>query len=127
MRKRTLAASSGATLALAIGLGGAVNAQDISPAEERCRAVMKIIAGVISDYSGQISTDLIEDLRRKVGEKMMCDGPDQYRTWPNTKDREALHRIGQLIRVWDTCKKEPKREGCELFSESPSGAKEGSK
>ncbi len=112
MRSTTLAVSGGMALALAIGLGGATNAQGTSPAEERCRAVMKIVGGVINDYAGQISTDLIEDLRRKIGDKMKCDGPDQYRTWPNTKDREALARIGQLIRVWDACNKDPKREGC---------------
>ena len=112
MRSTTLAVSGGMAFALALGLGGATNAQGTSAAEERCRAVMKIIAGVTNDYAGQISTDLIEDLRRKIGDKMLCDGPDEYRTWPNTKDREALTRIGQLIRVWDACKKEPAREGC---------------
>jgi hypothetical protein len=112
MHRATLAALRGTALALATGLGGALEAQETSPAEERCRAVMKIVSGVVTDYTGQISADLIADLQRKIGEDGKCNGPDQYRIWPNTKDREALNRIGQLIRVWDACKKDPVHEGC---------------
>jgi hypothetical protein len=112
MRTATLAALSGATLALAAGLSGAASAQGTAPAEERCLAIMKIVSGVVTDYTGQISTDLIADLQKKIGEDGKCDGPDQYRIWPNTKDREALNRIRQLIAVWDACKKDPAHEGC---------------
>jgi hypothetical protein len=99
------------TLALALGLGGVAQAQ-AAMAEERCNAVMTIIAGIIHEYAGQISTDLISDLQKKIGSEGKCDGPDEYRVWPNTKDREALGRIRQLIAVWDACKKDPAREGC---------------
>ena len=61
--------------------------------EERCKALMSIVSGVIGEYQGQISTNLISDLQRKVGPEGKCDGPDEYRVAPNTKDREALGRI----------------------------------
>ena len=99
------------TLAVGLGLGGALEAQTPMP-QERCQAVMTIVAGVIHEYHGQISADLISDLQRKVGAEGKCDGPDEYRVSPNTKDREALGRIRQLLAVWDICKKEPNREGC---------------
>jgi|GEM_PF-6073823 len=99
-------------LALAAGSGGGV-AQPLTQAEERCKAIMSIVSGVVVEYQGQISADLISDLQRKIGEQGKCDGPDEYRVWPNTKDREALGRIRTLIRAWDICNKEPGREGCE--------------
>jgi hypothetical protein len=73
---------------------------------------MSIVAGTIHEYHGQISADLISDLQKKIGTEGKCDGPDEYRVWPNTKDREALGRIRQLIAVWDACRKDPKRDGC---------------
>jgi hypothetical protein len=97
--------------ALCLALAGAAEAQT-AMSEERCRAIMSIVAGTIHEYHGQISADLISDLQRKIGADDKCDGPDQYRVWPNTKDRDALNRIRQLIAVWDACKKEPDREGC---------------
>jgi hypothetical protein len=100
-----------ATLAVGLGLGGALQAQAPMP-EERCLAVMTIVAGIIHEYQGRISTDLISDLQRKVGTEGKCDGPDEYRVSPNTKDREALGRIRQLLSAWDICKREPNREGC---------------
>jgi hypothetical protein len=99
------------TLALGLGLGGSAQAQGVM-AEERCKTIMVIISGVVQEYGGQISTDLIGDLQRKIGTDGKCDGPDEYRVWPNTKDKEALGRIRQLIAVWDACKKDPGREGC---------------
>ena len=102
-------------LALGLGfgldLGGAAQAQG-AMAEERCKTIMVIISGVVQEYGGQISTDLISDLQRKIGTDGKCDGPDEYRVWPNTKDKEALGRIRQLIAVWDACKKDSGREGC---------------
>jgi hypothetical protein len=74
---------------------------------------MSIVTGVIHEYHGQISADLISDLQRKVGTDGKCDGPDEYRVWPNTKDREALGRIRQLLSVWDACKRDPALEGCQ--------------
>ena len=99
------------TLAMGLGLGGGLQAQAPMPAE-RCQAVMTIVAGIIHEYHGQISTDFISDLQRKVGTDGKCDGPDEYRVWPNTKDREALGRIRTLIAAWDMCKKDPTREDC---------------
>jgi hypothetical protein len=96
---------------LGLGLGGSLQAQ-APMSEERCQAVMTIVAGIIHEYHGQISVDLISDLQRKVGTEGKCDGPDEYRVSPNTKDREALGRIRQLLAVWDICKREPNREGC---------------
>jgi hypothetical protein len=100
-----------ATVAFALGLGGTAQAQT-TMTEERCTAIMSIVAGTIHEYHGQISTDLITDLQKKIGTEGKCDGPDEYRVWPNTKDREALQRIRQLIATWDICKREPAREGC---------------
>jgi hypothetical protein len=97
-------------LAIGLGIGGGSQAQKMT--EERCQAVMTIVAGIIHEYHGQISADLISDLQRKVGAEGKCDGPDEYRVSPNTKDREALGRIRQLLSVWDICKKDPNREGC---------------
>ena len=99
------------TLVIALGLGGGLQAQGTMP-EERCQAVMSIVAGIVHEYHGQISTDLISDLQKKIGTEGKCDGPDQYRVWPNTKDREALGRIRQMMSAWDICQKEPNREGC---------------
>jgi hypothetical protein len=107
-RRRSLGAL---TLAVCLGLGGAPQAQ-AQMSEERCQAVMTIVAGIIHEYHGQISVDLISDLQRKVGAEGKCDGPDEYRVSPNTKDREALGRIRQLLSAWDICKREPGREGC---------------
>ena len=98
-------------LAVGLGLGGGLQAQ-APMAEDRCQAVMTIVAGIIHEYHGQISADLISDLQRKVGTEGKCDGPDEYRVSPNTKDREALGRIRQLLSAWDICKREPGREGC---------------
>ena len=98
------------TLAVGLGIGGGLQAQGMP--EERCQAVMTIVAGIIHEYHGQISADLISDLQRKVGTEGKCDGPDEYRVSPNTKDREALGRIRQLLSAWDICKREPNREGC---------------
>ena len=112
MTRAAIRRSLGAlTLAVGLDLGGALEAQAPMP-QERCQAVMTIVAGVIHEYHGQISADLISDLQRKVGTEGKCDGPDEYRVSPNTKDREALGRIRQLLAVWDICKKEPNREGC---------------
>jgi hypothetical protein len=99
------------TLVAALVLGAGAEAQG-TMAEERCKALMKIVTGVTLEYQGQISADFIGDLQSKVGENGKCDGPDQYRLWPNTKDREALGRIRQMLTVWDICHKEPSREGC---------------
>ena len=102
-----------ATLAAALGLGGASQAQaPATMAEDRCRALMSIVSGVVGEFQGQISADLISDLQKKVGTEGKCDGPDEYRVWPNTKDREALGRIRMLLSAWDGCKKEPDRDGC---------------
>lgn len=98
-------------LVVALGLGATAEAQG-TMSEERCKALMKIITGVTLEYQGQISTDFIGDLQSKVGDDAKCDGPDQYRLWPNTKDREALGRIRQMLTVWDICNKEPSQEGC---------------
>jgi hypothetical protein len=97
--------------ALALGLGGAAQAQG-TMAEERCKTLMSIIAGITTEYSGQISADLISDLQRKIGTEGKCDGPDEYRVWPNTKDREVLQRIRTMLSAWDVCKKDPARDGC---------------
>jgi hypothetical protein len=80
--------------------------------EARCKTLMEIIAGITIEYAGQISSDLISDLQRKVGTDGKCDGPDEYRVWSNTKDREALGRIRQMLSAWDICQREPTREEC---------------
>jgi len=79
---------------------------------ERCKTLMSIVSGISLEYAGQISADFITDLQAKIGTDGKCDGPDQYRVWPNTKDREALGRIRQMLTAWDICQKEPSREGC---------------
>jgi hypothetical protein len=113
MRAAALGALSGTALALASGLGGAPQAQGTPPpGEERCLAIMKIVSGIVDEYHGRISADLIADLQKKIGEDGKCNGPDEYRVWPNTKDREALGRIRSLLSAWDACQKEPSREGC---------------
>ena len=112
--RETLAAGGrlgAAALATGIGFGGTLQAQG-TMSEERCKALMSIVAGISLEYQGQISVDLISDLQKKVGDNGKCDGPDEYRLWPNTKDREALGRIRQLLTVWDICQREPSREGC---------------
>jgi hypothetical protein len=110
-RQRTANAGiAAAALAVACIPTGGVQAQ---MSEARCKVVMTIVVGVIHEYQGQISTDLISDLQRKVGEHGKCDGPDEYRVRPDTKDREALGRIRMLISAWDICQKEPNREGCQ--------------
>jgi hypothetical protein len=99
-------------MALALGCAGAPQAQ-APMSEERCKAIMTIVSGVVYEYRGQISTDLISDLQKKIGSDGKCDGPDEYRLWPNTKDREALGRIRMMISAWDSCQREPNRESCE--------------
>jgi hypothetical protein len=102
-----------AAIALLVGLAtsGAPRAQ--APMNEaRCKALMEIVGGITFEYAGQISSDFIGDLQRKIGADGRCDGPDEYRIWPNTKDREALGRIRQLLTAWDICNKEPAREEC---------------
>jgi hypothetical protein len=111
MRRTGLAAAAAAALALGLGVGEAVRAQP-TPAEARCRAIISMIGGLIIEYRGQISTDLIADLQRKVGDHGRCDGPDEYRVWPNTKDREVLGRLRTMIAAWEACRKDPAREGC---------------
>jgi hypothetical protein len=101
----------GLALVAALAPGGGLQAQG-AMAEERCMAIMKIVSGVIGQYQGQISADLISDLQRKVGTEGKCDGPDEYRVWPNTKDREALGQIRQLIAAWEVCRKDPSRADC---------------
>jgi hypothetical protein len=98
--------------AAALALGGAAAQAQGTMAEERCKTLMSIVSGISIEYAGQISADLISDLQRKIGTDGKCDGPDEYRVWPNTKDREALQRIRTMISAWDTCKKDPAREGC---------------
>jgi len=100
-----------ATLAIGLGLGSASQAQG-TMSEERCKTLMTIVSGITFEYQGQISADFISDLQKKVGSDGKCDGPDEYRVWPNTKDREALGRIRQLLSAWDLCQKDPSREGC---------------
>jgi len=100
-----------AAMAVLLGLGGAAQAQE-TLAEERCKTLMSIVSGLLVEYSGQVSSDLISDLQKKIGTEGKCDGPDEYRVWPNTKDREVLGRIRMLISAWDACKKDPSREGC---------------
>jgi hypothetical protein len=80
--------------------------------EDRCKALMEIVGGITMEFAGQISTDFIGDLQRKIGMEGKCDGPDEYRIWPNTRDREAPGRIRQLLTAWDICNKEPAREEC---------------
>jgi hypothetical protein len=111
MRRARCGVLGAAILAIALGLVAAVEAQGTA-GDERCQAIMSIVAGIIHEYHGQISTDFISDLQRKVGTDGKCDGPDEYRVWPNTKDREALGRIRTLIAAWDMCKKDPTREDC---------------
>ena len=98
-------------LLLGLGLGGALEAQG-TMSEERCKTLMKIVGGITLEYAGQISADFISDLRTKIGAEAKCDGPDQYRLWPNTKDREVLGRIRQMLTAWDTCQKDPSLDGC---------------
>ena len=100
-----------ATLLSGLGLGGALEAQG-TISEERCKTLMTIVVGITLEYHGQISADFISDLQKKVGSDGKCDGPDEYRVWPNTKDREALGRIRQMMSAWDICQQEPNREGC---------------
>jgi hypothetical protein len=100
-----------AALLVGLAFGGALRAQT-TMSEERCKKVMEIVAGITLEYHGQISSDFITDLQRKVGTDGKCDGPDEYRLWPNTKDREALARIRQMLTAWDICQKDPAREGC---------------
>lgn len=95
-----------------VGLAPSAARAQTTMSEERCKTLMEIVAGMTLEYAGQISADFIEDLQRKVGTDGKCDGPDQYRVWPNTKDREALGRIRQLLTAWDICQKEPAREEC---------------
>jgi hypothetical protein len=111
MRKAGAAAAAVAALIVGLAAGGAPQAQTTMN-EARCKTLMEIVAGVTLEYAGQISADFIEDLQRKVGTDGKCDGPDQYRIWPNTKDREALGRIRQLLTAWDICQREPAREEC---------------
>ena len=101
------------TAALLAGLSasGAPRAQ-APMSEARCKTLMTIVAGITMEYAGQISSDFISDLQRKVGTDGKCDGPDEYRIWSNTKDREALGRIRQMLTAWDICQKEPTREEC---------------
>ncbi len=103
----------GAVAVFAFGLAGAdaVQAQG-TMSEERCKTLMKIVGGITLEYAGQISADFISDLQEKIGTEGKCDGPDQYRVWPNTKDREGLGRIRQMLTAWDMCQKEPSLEGC---------------
>lgn len=104
---------AGLLCSLVWSLAGSAAAEAQSPMpEERCKTLMTIITGVTLEYAGQISSDFVSDLQRKVGTEGKCDGPDEYRIWPNTKDREALGRIRQLLMTWDICQKEPAREGC---------------
>ena len=100
-----------AASAVALALGGSLHAQGTMP-EERCKTLMTIVTGITLEFSGQISSDFISDLQKKIGTDGKCDGPDEYRIWPNTKDREALGRIRQMLTAWDICQKEPSREGC---------------
>jgi hypothetical protein len=111
MRRAGLGMAAAAALALGLDLGGPVRAQP-TPAEERCRAIISMIGGLVIEYRDQISADLIADLQRKVGDSGKCDGPDEYRVWPNTKDREVLGRLRTMIAAWDTCRRDPAREGC---------------
>ena len=112
MRRAVRRCKPGAAALLAtLGLGGTLQAQG-TMSEERCKTLMSIVTGVTLEYSGQISADFINDLQKKVGTDGKCDGPDEYRLWPNTKDREALGRIRQMLTAWDICQKEPSREGC---------------
>jgi hypothetical protein len=100
-------------IALALGSAGGAAAQAQAPmSEERCKAIMTIVSGVVYEYRGQISTDFISDLQKKIGSNGKCDGPDEYRLWPNTKDREALGRIRTILSTWDACQREPSQEGC---------------
>ena len=104
-------AAGAIALALAMCLPSVPRAQT-PPAEERCLAIMSIVSGIVDEYHGRISSDLIADLQRKIGTEGKCDGPDEYRVWPNMKDREALGRIRSLISAWDACKRDPAQEGC---------------
>jgi hypothetical protein len=101
-----------AALLSGIAFGGEARAQAPPMSEARCKALMDIVTGITLEYSGQISTDFIEDLQRKVGTEGKCDGPDQYRVWPNTKDREVLGRIRRMLTAWEICQREPAREEC---------------
>jgi hypothetical protein len=111
MRTARLGAAGAIALALATSLASAPEAQD-TPAEERCLAIMSIVSGIVDEYHGRISSDLIADLQKKIGTEGKCDGPDEYRVWPNMKDREALGRIRSLISAWDACKRDPAQEAC---------------
>ena len=111
MRVASCGKLGAAAMAVLLGLCGASQAQG-TLAEERCKTLMSIVSGITVEYAGQISADLISDLQRKIGTEGKCDGPDEYRVWPNTKDREVLGRIRMLISAWDACKKDPGGEGC---------------
>jgi hypothetical protein len=111
MRAARRGALGAATLAIGLGLGSASEAQG-TMSEERCKTLMTIVTGITLEYHGQISADFINDLQKKIGTDGKCDGPDEYRLWPNTKDREALGRIRTMLTAWDICQKEPNREGC---------------
>ena len=111
MRTAKLGACGAIALALATSLASGPEAQD-TPAEERCLAIMSIVSGVVDEYHGRISSDLIADLQKKIGTDGKCDGPDEYRVWPNMKDREALGRIRSLISAWDACKRDSAQEAC---------------
>jgi hypothetical protein len=106
-----IAAAAVAALLLGLAAGGSARAQ-APMSEARCKTLMEIVTGISLEYAGQISSDLISDLQRKIGKDGKCDGPDEYRVWPNTKDREALGRIRQLLSAWDICQKDPAREEC---------------
>jgi hypothetical protein len=100
-------------LLVSLAASGSPRAQVQAPMnEDRCKALMEIVGGITMEFAGQISTDFIGDLQRKIGMDGKCDGPDEYRIWPNTRDREALGRIRQLLTAWDICNKEPAREEC---------------
>jgi hypothetical protein len=110
------ASMAGLCAGMALMVHGAVGAAEaqaqLTIAEERCKTLMTIVAGITLEYAGQISSDLISDLQRKIGTEGKCDGPDEYRVWPNTRDREVLQRIRSMLAAWDACKKDPAREGC---------------
>jgi hypothetical protein len=111
-RHSSVAASGCALAAVLLLSSPGATQQRPQMSEARCTAIMKFVAGTIHEYHGQISADLISDLQRKIGPEGKCDGPDEYRVWPNTKDREVLQRIRQLISTWDACQREPSREDC---------------
>ena len=85
--------------------------------EERCKTLMTIVAGIIARVSPARSAPTSSaTCSRRSAPTASATGPTNTGVWPNTKDREALGRIRQLLTAWDICQKEPTPRGLQVAS-----------